>query len=173
VLITEQHAIKAYWGSGGIAPRILDLGSRCRWVVSFTPQPFYPQGKCSWYPLVTRLGGPQNRSGRDDEKFPAPTGTRTPDHPARSHALYHWAIPALRLIWTLDFCVRLSLPRYSSSCVPVSSLNSSPIHFMSPNETWYGSSSLNPISFSLFTDQTQVLLARLPGAYSSVWPHSP
>jgi hypothetical protein len=28
------------------------------------------------------------------EKFPAPTGTRTHDHPARSPALYYWAIPA-------------------------------------------------------------------------------
>jgi hypothetical protein len=27
------------------------------------------------------------------EKFPAPAGTRTPDHPARSPALYHWASP--------------------------------------------------------------------------------
>jgi hypothetical protein len=26
VLLTEHHAMKAYWGSGGIAPRILDLG---------------------------------------------------------------------------------------------------------------------------------------------------
>jgi hypothetical protein len=25
VLLTEHHAIKVYWGSGGIAPRILDL----------------------------------------------------------------------------------------------------------------------------------------------------
>jgi hypothetical protein len=28
------------------------------------------------------------------EKLPASTGTRTPDHPARSLALYHWAISA-------------------------------------------------------------------------------
>jgi len=28
VLLTEHHVMKAYWGSGGIAPRILDLGSR-------------------------------------------------------------------------------------------------------------------------------------------------
>jgi hypothetical protein len=34
-----------YWGSGGIAPRILDLGNRWRWVVSFTPRPLYLQGK--------------------------------------------------------------------------------------------------------------------------------
>jgi hypothetical protein len=28
--LTKHHAMKAYWGSGGIAPRILDLGTRCR-----------------------------------------------------------------------------------------------------------------------------------------------
>jgi len=47
-----------YWGSGGIAPCILDLGSRWRWVVSFTLRLLYPQGKSPWYPLVRRLGGP-------------------------------------------------------------------------------------------------------------------
>jgi hypothetical protein len=29
--LTEHHTLKAYWWSGGIAPRILDLGSRWRW----------------------------------------------------------------------------------------------------------------------------------------------
>jgi hypothetical protein len=29
-LLTEHPAIKAYWGSGGIASRILDLGTRWR-----------------------------------------------------------------------------------------------------------------------------------------------
>jgi hypothetical protein len=28
--LTKHHAMKAYWGSGGIAPRILDLGTRWR-----------------------------------------------------------------------------------------------------------------------------------------------
>jgi hypothetical protein len=28
--LTDHHAIKAYWRSGGIAPRILELGSRWR-----------------------------------------------------------------------------------------------------------------------------------------------
>jgi hypothetical protein len=28
--LTEHHAMKAYWGSGGIAPLILDLGTRWR-----------------------------------------------------------------------------------------------------------------------------------------------
>jgi hypothetical protein len=43
-------------GSGDIAPPILDLGNRWRWVVSFTPRPLYPQGKSPWYLLDRRLG---------------------------------------------------------------------------------------------------------------------
>jgi hypothetical protein len=50
--------------SRGIAPRILDLGTRWRWMVSLTPRPLYPQGKSPWYPLDRRLSGPQSRSGR-------------------------------------------------------------------------------------------------------------
>jgi hypothetical protein len=60
--------MKAYWRSGSIAPHILDLGNNWRWVVSFTPQLLYPQGKSLWYPLDRRLGGPQNRSGRGGEE---------------------------------------------------------------------------------------------------------
>jgi hypothetical protein len=37
--------MKMYWGSGGIVPRLLDLGTGWKWVVSFTPRPLYPQGK--------------------------------------------------------------------------------------------------------------------------------
>jgi hypothetical protein len=40
-------------------------------------------------PVWTRWSG---------EKFPAPTGTRTPEHPARSPALYYWAIPTPAII---------------------------------------------------------------------------
>jgi hypothetical protein len=43
VLQTEHHDLKAYWGSGGIDPRILDLGTRRGWVVNFTPLPLYPE----------------------------------------------------------------------------------------------------------------------------------
>jgi hypothetical protein len=28
--LAEHHAMKAYWGSGGTAPRIIDLGTRMR-----------------------------------------------------------------------------------------------------------------------------------------------
>jgi len=54
--------------------------------------------KSLWYPLYKRLGGPQSQSWtrRGRQKIPAPAGIRTPlppDHPARSPALYYWAIP--------------------------------------------------------------------------------
>jgi len=46
-----------------IAPRVLDLGARWRWVDSFTPRPLYPPGKEPQYPMDRRLGGPQSWSG--------------------------------------------------------------------------------------------------------------
>jgi hypothetical protein len=66
--LTEHHPMKTYWGSGGIARRILDFGIRWRWTISFTPWPLYPQGKSHWYPLGRRLGVPQSRSGRGGEE---------------------------------------------------------------------------------------------------------
>jgi hypothetical protein len=70
---TKHHAMKTYWGSRGIALRIMNLDTRWRWVVSFTPRPLYSRGKSPWNPLDSRLGGPQNRCERDDEekKIPA------------------------------------------------------------------------------------------------------
>jgi len=35
------------WENGGTVPRILKLGTRWRWVVSFTARPLYPRGECS------------------------------------------------------------------------------------------------------------------------------
>jgi hypothetical protein len=60
--------MKAYWGSGSIVPRILDLGTRWRWAVSLTDRPLYPQGESQWYPLDKRLGGPQNQCGHAGEE---------------------------------------------------------------------------------------------------------
>jgi hypothetical protein len=49
--LTKYHTMKAYRGSEGIAPRILDLGVRCMRVVSFTPRPLYRQGKSPLVPI--------------------------------------------------------------------------------------------------------------------------
>jgi hypothetical protein len=66
---TEHNAVKAYWGSGGIAPRILmtlalDGGE---WSAS-CPWPLYPLGKSPCYPLNRRTGGTQSPSGRCGEE---------------------------------------------------------------------------------------------------------
>jgi hypothetical protein len=86
-------------GSGGIVPRILDLGTRWRWVVSFTSRPLYPQGKSPWYPLDRRLGGPQSRSGRggEEKNSQTPSGIEplNPDRPAHSLVV----IPTDLVIW--------------------------------------------------------------------------
>jgi hypothetical protein len=55
-------------GSGGIAPRIIDLGTIWKCVVRFTPRPLYPLGKSPRYPLDRRLGGRQSWSGRGGEE---------------------------------------------------------------------------------------------------------
>jgi hypothetical protein len=90
VLLTEHHAMKAYYGSEGIAPRILDLGTWWRWMVSSMPRPLYPQGKSPWYPLDRRLGGPQSLSGRGGEEKNSQSlpESEPPHHPSHSPALY-------------------------------------------------------------------------------------
>jgi len=39
-------------------------------------RPIYSQGKSPWYPLVRRLGGPQNRFGHggEEKNFQSPPG---------------------------------------------------------------------------------------------------
>jgi len=67
-LLAEHQAMKAYRGNGGIAPRLLDLGTKWRWLISFTPRPLYHQGKIPYYPLGRSLDGPQSRSERGGEE---------------------------------------------------------------------------------------------------------
>jgi hypothetical protein len=56
------------WRSGCIDPHFLDLDTRWRWVVKFTPQLLYPRRKFPRYPLDRRLGGTQSRFGRLEEE---------------------------------------------------------------------------------------------------------
>jgi hypothetical protein len=78
--LTKHHAMKTHpllnWAphhedvlrNGGIAPRSLNFGTICRWVVSFVPRPLYPRGNSPQYPLDRRLDGPQSRSGRGSSR---------------------------------------------------------------------------------------------------------
>jgi hypothetical protein len=76
--LTTHHAMQAYWGSGGIAPCILNLGTRWRWVVSFTSQQLYPR-----YPLH-----------RDNFTFTLAGIEPQSSSPCSRHYT-DWAIPAL------------------------------------------------------------------------------
>jgi len=55
--------MKSYGWSGFEAPHILDIGTRLRRVVSFTPLPLCLQGNSPWYPLVKSWVDP--RAGLD------------------------------------------------------------------------------------------------------------
>ena len=61
------HVMKTYEGNSGIALLTLNLGSKWRWVVSFTPRPIYPLGKLS-YELNKGLVGSQSWFGRFGEE---------------------------------------------------------------------------------------------------------
>jgi hypothetical protein len=106
--LTKHHAMKTYWGNGGIAPRILDLGTRWRWVVSFAPRPLYPQGMSPWYPLGKRLGGPQSCSGRGGEEKnsqpppPQDLNPRTPIVQPIVQRYTNWVITAMCTICILQ-----------------------------------------------------------------------
>jgi hypothetical protein len=70
--LTKYHAMKTCWRRGGIAPHILNLGTKWRWVVCqlHVPAALSPE-KSPRYPLDRRLGGTQSQSegSGKDKKF--------------------------------------------------------------------------------------------------------
>jgi hypothetical protein len=106
--LTMHHAMKTYWGSGGIAPSILDLGTRWRWVVSFTTRPLYPQEKSLCFPLDRGWVGP--RAVLDavvKRKIPSPrreSNPRTPIVQPLAHRYTDWAITAIMF---LEICNKM------------------------------------------------------------------
>jgi hypothetical protein len=80
------------WRSGNTAPCILNLGSGCMWMVSFTYRPSNAWGTTPRYPLDRKLGGPQSRSGHsggEETKILAAAGERTPVTQPVAQSL-HW-----------------------------------------------------------------------------------
>jgi hypothetical protein len=66
-------------GSGGIGPRVLVLGTRWRWVVSFTPRKLYPRKRA---PATHWIGGRTGLRAVLDavakRNIPSPAENRTP-----------------------------------------------------------------------------------------------
>jgi hypothetical protein len=93
-LISLARRHEDIWGSGGIDPRILDLGNRWWWVVSFTPRTLYPRGKSPRYPsdlwvpelIWTTWKGEKSCPFRDSNSVPWAA------QPVASHYT-DWAIP--------------------------------------------------------------------------------
>jgi len=56
------------WGSGPVAPRLINIGTTWRWQVTFMPRPFYFQGICPRYPFGRKLCGSQSRYGHCSEE---------------------------------------------------------------------------------------------------------
>jgi hypothetical protein len=76
-----------------------DLGTRRFWVVRFMPLPLYPR-----YPLDSRLGGPQSRSGRCGEKKNHWLPGSHPGRPASTPSLYRLSYPG----WNTEIRFRFS-----------------------------------------------------------------
>jgi hypothetical protein len=95
----------------------LDLGTSWRWVVSFTPRPFYLRGNSLRYTLDRRLGGPQSQSGwRGEEKILDHTGIelRPLGRAARGQSLYRLRYPGFYIyiyIWESIVMVKTSASR--------------------------------------------------------------
>jgi len=57
--LTKYHAMETHWGRGGIAPRILNLGTRQRWVIkslsSAAPAPLRIGQEAGWAPELVWL----------------------------------------------------------------------------------------------------------------------
>jgi hypothetical protein len=71
----KHNFIETCWGTGGIAPRILNPGTKWREMVRFTLRPLlFPENEAvPLYPLVRSLGGPQNLSGCGEENKNTPS----------------------------------------------------------------------------------------------------
>ena len=81
-----DHAVKAYRGTRGVAPVILNLGARWKWVFSIAPLPLYPREKIRPVPIEEEAGwspAPVWSVWRT-EKSLIHAGIRTPDRPERS-----------------------------------------------------------------------------------------
>ena len=83
----------AYRASRGIALPFHDHGTKRGWGVSVTPWPLFIPGKDP-VPIVQEAGWAPGPVWTGAENL-VPTGTRSPDRPARSQSLYWLRYPAL------------------------------------------------------------------------------
>jgi hypothetical protein len=105
-------------GSGGIAPRIFNLGSRWVWIVSFTSRTLRPRGKSLRKARDEWVGGPKSGldavARRKIRHAFALAGNRTPSHsPQPGHYAHVWN--KVLLLW--QYVARL--PTVQEQCSQV------------------------------------------------------
>ena len=86
------HIMKAYRGSTGIDPLILNLGTKWRCVVNVTPQLLYPRERKTGTHLIAGWVDLQGRYGRFGKTL-ASAEIRSLDHPVRCQSLYQLRHP--------------------------------------------------------------------------------
>jgi len=74
--------MKTYWGSGGTAPHILNLGPRKGWEVSFMTQLIYSWKKSPQYIIVEAESTPDQSecSGEENNSCPSELNPNCPAH---------------------------------------------------------------------------------------------
>jgi hypothetical protein len=135
--LIKHHAMKTYWGSRGIAPRILDLGTRWRWSAS-RPGCFIPRKRAPGTHWIGGWVGPRDvQDTVVKRKIPSPhreSNSRTPIVQPVAQRYTDWAITALLEVFTIAETSNLTI----SSVFAVIKLNETKIRcreFVTPG-TW-------------------------------------
>jgi hypothetical protein len=171
--------VRRYWGSGGIAPRVLNLSARRRLVARFTYRPLYLRGKSPQYIFDRRLGVPQSRSGRGgEEKNICPAGNKS-GRPARSSVTILTELPRFHAPpqSVFEAILRLSCTRYGCHGINgnpkfihincVSSISLAYVMRTSEMDQHLGNSSLFPsyfLSFSALLSLSRNILDKYYGS---------
>jgi hypothetical protein len=93
--------MKAYWESGGIAPRIILPRHYIEVTGQLHAPAALPKRKSPWYQLDRRLGGPQNRfgCGGEQKNFQPLPGLETPiSQPVAQCYTFTFIIYSVRLV---------------------------------------------------------------------------
>jgi hypothetical protein len=75
--------MRANKGKWGIAPLILNIGCKCRYVANFPPRPLCPRGKEPPVPIEWAVGGARPGLSVLPKRSLASVWIRTPDSPVR------------------------------------------------------------------------------------------
>jgi hypothetical protein len=115
--LTKYHAMKTYCRSGGIAPRVLNLRAKWRWVVSFTLRSLYlwkraPSTLCVWSWVDPRA----SLDAATKRKVPLPYRESKSGRSARSLVTILTELPRVLTQTLVTFCRLIVTPVFLYVC---------------------------------------------------------